>query len=257
MNRYFLLLSLALAPNAGAVGQELAVDHFWIRVSKGAPEAQAIADAGFLFQRFDQSSSAAPTDSSDSHVNQHTGQGTANMVVRFHNMYLELLWVEDRELLRRVRPNHRILDESPKASPFGIGLRHVGDDAASLPFESSSQWAPWMRPLVSLATATHDSSVPSEPTIFVIPRYMRWDLRVHNNPELLRAAQHEVDVVNVTRIRVYAPGLPSASQAVRVLEKQKLVEFVDSQNHLLEIEFDGRRESTVDFRPTLPLVIYH
>ena len=258
MTRTLLLFSLVLSGPASALGQELAVDHFWIRVSQGAPEAKALTDAGFRFERFDQSSSIAPVASSDPRVVQHTGHGTASVVVRFRNMYLELIWIEDPDLLRQIAPElGYTLLESPDISPIGIGLRHVGEGAASLPFESSSHWAPWMRPNVSVATARRDGGAPAEPAIFVVPRYMRWDLRTQDNPELLHSAQHRLDLGEVTKIRVHGPGLPSASQPVRVLEEQELVDFVPSDNYLLEIEFDGRRESTVDLRPALPLVIYH
>lgn len=258
MNRSILLLSLAFFGFENALGQELAVDHFWIRVSRAAPESEALTNAGFRFERFDESNTVVSASSSDPRVVQHRGQGTASMIVRFRNMYLELIWIENRDLLQQVAPKHAYtLLESAKTSPIGIGLRYVGENTASLPFEYTSHWAPWMRPNVALATARRDADAPAEPAIFVIPRYLRWDLRTQSNPALLQSAQHRLDVGDVTRIRVHGPGLPSASQAVRVLEERGLVEFQSSDDHLLEIEFDGRRESSVDFRPSLPLVIYY
>jgi len=235
--------------------QKLAVDHLWIHVSPGAPEAKALMEAGLKIQEFDQATSIAPIDPSDPRVVKHVGNGTASMVIRFRNIYLELLWVEDREILRQAAPGHSLLNDDSKASPFGIGLRQVDKEAKGLPFESSSRWEPWMRPLVSIATA--ESDAPEDPTIFVIPDYMRWDVRTEQDPKLLTWAEHQLDIEEVTRIRVHGPGLPSTSQAVQVLAEQKVLEFENSDNQLLEIEFDNQSKSTVDLRPNLPLLIHY
>jgi hypothetical protein len=257
MTRSLLFVVLTLSVSASASAQQLAVDHVWIRVTRGAPEAQALADAGLRFVRFDQGSSIVPVASSDGRVVQHAGQGTASIIVRFRNMYLELIWVESPELLAKVAPEHGYTLLDSERSPIGIGLRHLGEDGSTLPFESSSHWAPWMRPTAALATARRDTASPTDPAIFVIPRYLRYDLRTKGDPKLLEWAEHSLDLREVSKIRVHGPGLPSRSQAVRLLEEQRLVEFVPATTHTLEIEFDGRREVTLDFRPSLPLTIYH
>lgn len=256
-HQVLLLLSVTVVLPATAPAQELAVDHLWIRVNRGAPEAAALEEAGFRFERFDQPTAIAPVDSSDSRRVEHRGQGTASMVVRFRNVYLELIWVEEEDVLREIAPRHGYTLLEREASPIGIGLRHVGDDAATLPFESYSHWAAWMRPHAAIATASRSPDAPIDPAIFVIPRYMRWDLRIESNPALLESARHRLDLGNVTRIRVHGPGLPSSSPAVQALNKHGLVEFRPSRDHLLEIEFDGGRSSTLDLRPSLPLLVYY
>jgi len=226
-----------------SVAQELAVDHVWIHVGKRASEAGTLVDAGIQMV---------------GGIMQHKGQGTASIFVWFRNVYLELIWVEDEKLLREVAPElgYTLLGR-PDTSPFGIGLRSVGSDPATLPFESSSYWAEWMRPFVSLTVARRDDDVTTDPAIFVVPRYMRWDLRTEAQPDLLRSADHPLGLSKVTRIRVHGPGLPSDSEAVRFLTSAGLVEFGSAESHLLELEFDNRRGRQVDLRPTLPLVIYH
>ncbi len=249
--RLSVLFCLLVIP-ATSLAQELAVDHVWIHVEKGAPEANTLVDAGIQIERNSEIVQMVGG------IVQHKGQGTASIAVRFRNVYLELIWVEDEELLREVAPElgYTLLGR-PDTSPFGIGLRSVGSDPASLPFESSSYWAEWMRPFVSLTVARRDDDVTTDPAIFVVPRYMRWDLRTEAKPDLLRSADHPLGLSKVTRIRVHGPGLPSDSEAVRFLTSAGLVEFGSAESHLLELEFDNRRGRQVDLRPTLPLVIYH
>jgi len=71
--------------------QSLEVDHLWIHVSPGAPEAAALSAAGLEVDR-------------NAGVVQHTGQGTASIFLRFQNVYLELIWIEDGALLQKVAP---------------------------------------------------------------------------------------------------------------------------------------------------------
>ena len=257
MTRNVLLVSFLWGFQCALYAQELAVDHLWIRVSPGAPEASSLVEAGFQFQEFDQATTVASVTATDSRVGQHKGQGTASMVVRFHNVYLELIWVQNPDLLKQVAPKHGKTLLDSRESPIGIGLRHVGEDASSLPFESSSHWAPWMRPLIALPTASHDPSARGHPAIFVVPRYMRWDLRTQSNPRLLESAKHRPNLNEVTLIRIHGPAQSLRSEAVQYLLDARLIEFVQSESHLLELEFDNRQEDKMDFRPTLPLVIYH
>lgn len=258
MTRNVLLVSLLWGFQSALYAQELAVDHLWIRVSPDAPEASALAEAGFQFQEFDQATTVAPIAANDSRIIQHRGQGTAGMYVRFHNIYLELIWVHDPELLKQVAPKHGKTLLDSRESPIGIGLRHVGEDASSLPFESSSHWAPWMRPpLIALPTATHDASAQGHPAIFVVPRYLRWDLRAQANPRILESAKHRPNLKKVTLIRLHGPAQSLRSESVQYLLDARLIEFFPSESHLLELEFDNQTEEIIDFRPTLPLVIYH
>ena len=114
-----------------------------------------------------------------------------------------------------------------------------------------------MRPNSALATASHDPNAQGHPAIFVIPRYLRWDLRTQANPKLLESGKHRLILEEVTHIRLHGPEQSLRSEAVQYLLEAKLVEFVSSGTHLLELEFNNRRGEKLDFRPSLPLVIYH
>ncbi len=242
-----------LTPMA-SFAQEIEVDHVWIHIERDIDVRNVFESKGF---RMAGPSNIASTDLSSGFF-QHTGQGTASTSYFFHNIYLELIRVEDEDLLRTAAPEagYTLLNR-PDTSPFGIGLRRIDSDSDTLPFETSSYWAEWMRPLVSLAVARRDDNWPGDPAIFVIPDYMRGDLRAEAQPELLLEAEHSVELNEVTSIRIHGPHLPSNSQAAQFLATAGLVEFVLAENHLLELEFDDRRDNRVDFRPTLPLVIYH
>ena len=95
----------------------------------------------------------------------------------------------------------------------------------------------------------------ADPSIFVIPRYLRWDERTQAQPELLAAARHQRPIRELTRIVIHGPGLPSAVPAVQTLVAQSIVEFAHAEQHLLELHFDQRRQDILDARPTLPLII--
>jgi len=240
------------------IAQELGVDHFWIHVEAGAPEAAALVEAGLRLE--DSGSTIAPTGSGSTEIPatvfRHEGQGTASIGIRFQNMYLELIWVQDRDMLENGAPEVAMaLNGRPETSPFGFGLKLLDPAVTRLPFPSKSYWAPWMRPLASLAVATRSDDQSGDPAIFVIPDYMRWDLRTQRDPSILASADHAVELGKVTGLRVHGPGLPSASPAVRYLEQQGLAEFVQGQEHLLEVEFDGGGPSSIDVRPALPMLI--
>jgi hypothetical protein len=229
---------------AVSYGQQLAVDHVWIHVAKGAPEVKALADAGIQIDR-------------TSGVVQHKGQGTASVFVRFKNIYLELIWIDDEQLLRSVAPDlgHTLLRPS-STSPFGVGLRDLDSELAALPFDTLSYWSEWMRPCVSIAVAKRSDTWPTDPAVFVVPRYMRWDVRTAERPSLLGAVSHTPPLSEVTRIVIRGPGLPSVSPVVRSLLDRKLVDLAASKTHLLELECDnGVSNRTADLRPALPLIV--
>jgi hypothetical protein len=234
----------------------LAVDHIWIRVTPGAPEAQVLRDAGFQFQEFPVPGSASPS-ATVNYAYTHTGQGTANNIVRFNNVYLELIWVDDSAALETVAPElgYTLLHPTD-SSPLGLGLRHAGMEVDEAPFPTVPYRADWMQSGTEIAVAVRGESSDPDPAIFIVPRYMRWDTRVESNPEMLASATHQIGVGDVTRIRVFGPGQPSGSAPVEALERQGLVEFLGADEHLVEIEFDDSRSEQIDFRPDLPLRIF-
>ncbi|WP_242118314.1 hypothetical protein [Aestuariivivens sediminicola] len=240
----FILLS------TNSIAQELEVDHLWIHIQSESVVSEILENVGFnIAGNFD-------AVHSKSTVIHHKGQGTAGIYVRFQNIYLEFIWIEDKALLSKIAPDlGSTLLDYPQTSPLGIGLRFNNSELVSLPFRTTSYWAEWMRPLDALAVAKREAS--TDPAIFVIPNWLNWAKRTKNKPELLEDTKHTIPVHNVTKIRVYGPEHPSQSEAVQYLRDNNLVEFQSAEEYLLELVFDNHLNNRIDLQPTLPLVIYY
>jgi len=241
-NRNAKLALTALLVPMLASAQSLEVDHVWIQVSPNAPELQALVDAGF--------------DPDPRGTITHTGMGTASNLIRFHNIYLELIWVDDPVALREVAPSYAVaMLGGPDASPFGIGLRDLSR-TGELPLEATTISAEWMQPWGGVVYSLNAESEPaSDPRVIVIPDSMRWDSRVTADPTVLQAAQNDLGVEAVSRIRIFGQDLPSSSGALRYLSDRDLVVFEPANDSLMELEFDEGGTNVLDLRPTLPLVL--
>lgn len=93
------------------------LDHLFICVSPGAPEAERLIELGLV----------------EGPRNTHPGQGTANRRFFFENGMLELIWVADEaeaqsEMARPTLLWERWSQRNSGASPFGVILRPVDDD---------------------------------------------------------------------------------------------------------------------------------
>ncbi|HWC77552.1 MAG TPA: VOC family protein, partial [Blastocatellia bacterium] len=162
----FLIL-LALSSAALPASQSpntfpLELDHVFIWVTKGAPEAKALEDAGLQML---------------GEISKHTGQGTASRLFVFENAYLELIWIDDDQAASRnaartavdmvVRANWK----QTKASPFGVGLHRIAGVTNPIPFQVIEYWSDWMKANTSIQFArvvTNDK----EPMYFVLPEYL-------------------------------------------------------------------------------------
>ncbi|MBI3839153.1 MAG: VOC family protein [Planctomycetia bacterium] len=217
------------------------LDHFFIRTSVGAPEADRLVEFGL--------SEGAP--------NRHPGQGTANRRFFFSNAFLELLWVEDpaeaqSSLIRRARLWKRWSRRSRGSSPFGICLRPVGQQAGEIPFPAWEYRPPYLPdPLVIQMGA--NSEVPTEPLLF----YIKFGRRADSAEESRRQPlEHVAGLKAVARLRVSSPHADAASAVRRAVKRQcPCLSFVAGSKDCVEIGFDGETAGkSMDFRPTLPLI---
>ncbi len=183
----------------------LALDHVYICAEKDAPEAKLLQDAGLLI---------APD------TVHHTGQGTASVFFYFGNSYLELIWLDNSVELKAADQKlaTKFKMASDGGSPFGIGLRRCDPSNDSLPFETTSYYADWMKPGTSIEIVKIDHE--NEPEIFVMPPYMGWDQIIERNPDMLSDARHPIGLQALTRIRVCGPDLPTESRAQKYLLKK-------------------------------------
>lgn len=241
MVRILLLCGCLMAPGPVFGQGSLELDHVFITLGPGASEARVLEEAGFR----------TPSDTT-----RHQGQGTASVFLFFENGYLELLWAENAEELKRAEPElaARLTDAEADASPFGLGLRRLDYGQTTLPFATRSHTAEWMQPGSEIRIA--EGVPPNEPFVFVVPEYMSWLALRSMGPGSPEQLRHPNGVKRITSLRLAGPGLGAHSEALTHLIQQEVVEVREAKRHFLELEFDhGRAGETFDARPTLPLVI--
>src|SRR4051794_35874518 len=117
----------------------LELDHVFIMVDVGGPEANRLAEFGLT--------EGAP--------NTHPGQGTACRRFFFQNAYLELLWVDDpiAAQAEAIGPTHlwtRWSRQETGACRFGLIFRPEEAGAREVPFQSWEYRAPYLPPALSL-----------------------------------------------------------------------------------------------------------
>ncbi len=132
------------------------IDHAFVFVAPGAPEASALESLGLR----------------ESFRRHHPGQGTANLCFCFDNAYLELLWLEDAAeadscALNRSAWAARAAWRDGGASPFGLALRS-DDPEAILPVPAWNYAAPFLPAgqVIPVALASDD---PRQPLLFRSP----------------------------------------------------------------------------------------
>jgi hypothetical protein len=221
----------------------LELDHLYICVKKKAPEIKILQNAGLEL---------APDTTS------HTGQGTAAIFFNFENFYLELIWVENPDELNKFdkKLTEKFAMASNGGSPFGIGLHRHDPSDRPLPFKTNSYYAEWMKPGSSIDNAEIEHI--NQPEIFVVAPYMNWSQAIKDYPKLLETTKHQAGMRQLTRLIISGPEIPGESEAMRVLDEQRIVEFKSAKEHLAELVFDNAGEGkSIDCRPVLPLLIYY
>ncbi|MBX9793746.1 MAG: VOC family protein [Burkholderiaceae bacterium] len=124
---YYELLQLPQLLGRLATPVTLCLDHIFICADVGAPESQALLDAGLV----------------EGARNVHPGQGTANRRFFFDRGFLELLWVHDEQeaISARTKPTRlweRWSQRTGQANPFGLCFSSQSEADHPLPFDS---WA--------------------------------------------------------------------------------------------------------------------
>ena len=248
---FILLASLSASASQVVKGTArkfpLELDHVFVWVAKGAPEAEALQKAGLHLQP---------------ETNQHTGQGTASKIFIFENLYLELIWIEDEQaaaknaarsgtdMLRRARW------QQTGASPFGVGLHRLTGAEAALPFPVKSYWSEWMQPNTVIEFAQSVTN-EREPMYFVLPGYLSINTPAMAKMlnERFNSSRHPLGASRLTNLRIVTTSKtlsPTSQQLVRggVMKVER------GTKPLAELTFDdGKQEKSVDFRPQLPIVL--
>ena len=209
------------------------LDHLFICVAPGAPEAEELLQFGLR----------------EGSPNQHPGQGTACRRFPFANTMIELFWVSDAAEAQNARTRPTMLWErwsgrDGAASPFGICLRPAGpSDTESSPFPAW-EYRPAYLPDPQ---AFQIGEAGIEEPMWV---YMSFVRRSHREAQF---AEHLVGIREITGLTLTTP-VPLLSATAQTVIENGILSTREGDKSFLEIEFDHNiRKQTTDFRPHLPL----
>jgi hypothetical protein len=187
--------------------------------------------------------------------NVHSGQGTANRRIFFHNAMLEFLWLTDAAeaqsaVIRRTRLFERCNPEEMHACPFGICLRPTAHPT-DLPFATWDYTPPYLPPGASIPFATN-SELTHEPLIFCLPTAVRPDRYPADRQQ---PVTHPAGLREITQVVLSMPLTQPPSEALRYLHDTGLVLLREGEGYSMQIEFDGGKQGEErSFAPGLPLV---
>ncbi len=215
------------------------VDHLFVWVDEGAPEANSLVSFGLT----------------EGPPNTHPGQGTANRRFFFRNLFLDLVWVSDpaevqSELVQPTQLWSRWSQREAGASPFGVCFRPRNSASIAAPFPAWEYRPPY---LPSDWAILIGEDIPlAEPLWFCIGFGQRPDAGERLNHQFLN---HSTGFQEVTKIRLTGSLADNPSPTATAALQTGAVTFSPESEALLEMAFDGNTQgNSKDFRPTLPLI---
>lgn len=225
----------------------LELDHVFVWVTKGAPEAAWLQKAGLQLQP---------------ETHPHIGQGTASKIFIFENLYLELIWIEDEQAAAKnaarsgIDMVQRARWRKSGASPFGVGLHRLLGVEGPLPFPVTNYWAEWMQPNTNIEFAQSTSNM-SEPMYFVLPGYLSINTpgMEQRLKETLQSNRHALGVSRLTNLKIITTSQKLTTTSAE-LTRGGVLNVERGKKPLAELTFDGGKQNkSVDLRPKLPLVL--
>jgi hypothetical protein len=220
---------------AGTSAWEL--DHLFIWTSEGAPEAEALIDAGLT----------------EGTPNTHPGQGTSNRRFFLENGFLELLWVDRRSEVESEKTRHlhfwdRWSGRNSGSCPFGFIFRPHGPEKKPPPFATWEYHPAYLPENVSILVGKNAERL-DEPMLFCMPFGRRPDLRLQGHQQLLNHKE-------IKELHLSLPALPAAEEMSKVLKaavNARLINIKESSQFTLEVVCSGGQN--LDFRAILPLIL--
>ena len=216
------------------------IDHIFICTGTKAPAGDLLVEFGLV----------------EGSSNTHPGQGTANRRFYFHNLMLELLWVEDLEEVRndRTKPMRlfeRCLSGTDAVCPFGIAFRPTTGKDETAPFPAWDYHPLYLPDFLKIQVA--EDTLLSEPMYF----YLSFAQRQDKVPIAKREPMdHQVPLREVTAVTVHIHQDVTLSDAACIVKQVPGLSIVKGKEHLLELEFDnGVINQSRDLRPSLPLLL--
>lgn len=184
----------------------------------------------------------------------HLGQGTRNICYCFDNLFLELLWADDPDVLRsdiikRTGLYERSLWRTTGTCPFGIAWRgtsqHQGMTVPTWDFKP-----PYLPFGVSIAVA-EDGDDPRQPMMFESPGStapMQWP------PEKRGPLQHHAGLGAVTEIVLEMPSITPPCDALKAISRNCVprIQLAEAETYGMRLRINSLSEKP-DLLLTLPL----
>jgi hypothetical protein len=196
----------------------LRLHHVFVCTSVGAPEAQALLDAGLV----------------EGSPNTHPGQGTANRRFFFENGFLELLWVHDeREAQSALTAPTQLWDRwagrGRTTNPFGLCFSSAQGVDSTLPFPTRG-YLPGYLP-DGRCFLFVDKLAISEPEVFVLS----WP-QAQSSPAT-EPTNHPLGLRELRSVSVGLPDPNAVSESLHAIRDAGLVTLHRSAAPELVIEF--------------------
>ena len=196
----------------------LRLHHVFVCASVGAPEAQALLDAGLV----------------EGSPNTHPGQGTANRRFFFENGFLELLWVHnEREAQSALTAPTKLWDRwagrGRTANPFGLCFSSAQGVDSTLPFPTR-EYRPGYLP-DGRCFLFADKLAISEPEVFALG----WP-QVQASPAAERT-RHPFGLREMRSVSVGLPDPDAVSESLHAINDAGLVKLHRSAAPELVIGF--------------------
>jgi hypothetical protein len=209
------------------------VDHVFICTARNAPAGDLLVSAGLT----------------EGSPNRHLGQGTACRRFYFSNAMLELLWLEDEtEAQGATRLWERLSAAKGTVSPFGIILRPAPGSEPVCPWRSWT-YRPLTMPGLELEIAS-DTELQEPMWCFMKNGRPPEEFPVERRQPL----EHPAGFQAITCVSLCGPGTKEGS-VTSAMAQQAVIALQSGVEHVLDVQFDHCRQgSTLDFRPTLPLI---
>jgi len=209
----------------------LTLDHIFILVSPGAPEADALVNMGLI----------------EGTSNDHPGQGTSNRRFFFPNTTIELLFINDiAEAVNGAGKQLKLMERAidVEGSPFGLVTRWLADE----PIPNFPHWTyqPDYFPKAMCFYVGENSDNFQEPLWICMPPA----LPVSKSPPTPNNSEWTLTGVEVSLPRF------AASETLTTFSKCDMVSIALGEEHHLKLTFNhATKNQTMSFLPNMPLTI--
>jgi hypothetical protein len=189
-------------------------------------------------------------------------QGTTSIVIFFENIYLEIVWIENRDCAEQYSKSYGIDIlthsnwEETGSSPFGIGLRTKTEKANIKSYLKNLQNKN-ENLNVSAKFSNDNLSQIEEPIFFLVPDELAlttWlDYSFEQHQQLIT---HPLGVKKLTKLKVGLDTHKKLTSTICLLEQNQVLYLQNNSTPLLELTFDNcSQEQVIDTQPLLPIRI--